>query len=92
MIIARWGEQAQQGGQHGMRKKKEKISFSRFQAGQMREMLVDMLLKNPELFEQLPGITAEQREAYERERRRMLERGNSSSGSGRGVCGAVCDS
>lgn len=75
-----------------MRKKKEKIAFSRFQAGQMREMLVDMLLKNPELFEQLPGVTAEQREAYERERRRMLERGNSSSGSGRGVCGAVCDS
>lgn len=75
-----------------MRKKKEKISFSRFQAGQMREMLVDMLLRNPELFEQLPGITDEQREAYERQRRRMLERGNSGSGSSRGVRSAVCDS
>lgn len=75
-----------------MRKKKEKISFSRFQAGQMREMLVDMLLKNPELFEQLLGITAEQREAYERERRRMLERGNSGGSGSHSVCGAVCDS
>lgn len=75
-----------------MRKKKEKISFSGFQARQMREMLVDMLLRNPELFEQLPGITAEQREAYERERRRMLERGNAGSGSGRSVRSTVCDS
>lgn len=75
-----------------MRKKKEKISFSRFQAGQMREMLVDMLLKNPELFEQLPGITEEQREAYERQRRRMLERENSGGSGSRSVRGAVCDS
>lgn len=68
-----------------MRKKKEKISFSRFQTGQMREMLVDMLLKNPELFEQLPGITAEQREAYERERRRMLERASNHRSTGHGA-------
>lgn len=42
--------------------------FSPFQASQMREMLLEMLLKNPELFEQLPGLTAEQREIYERMR------------------------
>ena len=41
-----------------------KVHFSPFQASQMREML----LKNPELFEQLPGLTAEQREIYERMR------------------------
>lgn len=73
-------------------RKKRKLSFSQFQGSQTREGILNMLLQDPELFEQLPGITAEQREAYEKERRRMLERGNSSSGSGRGVCGAVCDS
>ncbi len=45
-----------------------KVHFSPFQASQMLEMLLEMLLKNPELFEQLPGLTAEQREIYERMR------------------------
>lgn len=52
----------------------EKSSFSEFQAKQMYEMLMDMLLKKPELFEQLPGVTAEQRASYERMRADFLKR------------------
>lgn len=51
-----------------------KSSFSEFQAKQMYEMLMDMLLKKPELFEQLPGVTAEQRASYERMRADFLKR------------------
>ena len=51
-----------------------KSSFSEFQAKQMYEMLMDMLLKKPELFEQLPGVTAEQRASYEHMRADFLKR------------------
>lgn len=51
-----------------------KSSFSEFQVKQMYEMLMDMLLKKPELFEQLPGVTAEQRKSYERMRADFLKR------------------
>ncbi len=44
----------------------EKSSFSEFQVKQMYEMLMDMLLRDPELFEQLSGVTAGQRKSYER--------------------------
>ena len=52
----------------------EKSSFSEFQVKQMYEMLMDMLLRNPELFEQLPGVTAGQRKSYERMRADFLKR------------------
>lgn len=52
----------------------EKYSFSEFQVKQMYEMLMDMLLRNPELFEQLPGVTAGQRKSYERMRADFLKR------------------
>lgn len=52
--------------------RKKKISFSPFQASQTREGILDMLLKDPELFERIPGVTAEQREAYEQKRKRVL--------------------
>lgn len=51
--------------------RKKKISFSPFQASQTREGILDMVLKNPELFEQMPGITAGQREAYEQKKKRV---------------------
>lgn len=51
-----------------------KSSFSEFQVKQMHEMLMDMLLRNPELFEQLPGVTAEQRKSYERMRTDCLNK------------------
>ena len=51
-----------------------KSSFSEFQVKQMYEMLMDMLLRNPGLFEQLPGVTAEQRKSYERMRADFLKR------------------
>lgn len=51
-----------------------KSSFSEFQVKQMYEVLLDMLLRNPELFEQLPGVTAEQRKSYERMRGDFLKR------------------
>lgn len=35
--------------------------FSQYQARQMYEMLSDMLLRNPALLDQLPGVTEEQR-------------------------------
>lgn len=66
-------------------RKKRKLFFSQFQGSQTREGILNMLLQDPELFERIPGITEEQREAYERQRRRMLERGNS-GGSGSVVC------
>ena len=53
-------------------RKKRKLSFSQFQGSQTREGILNMLLQDPELFERIPGITEEQREAYERQRRRML--------------------
>ena len=71
--------------------KKRKLSFSQFQGSQTREGILNMLLQDPELFERIPGITEEQREAYERQRRRMLERGNSGGSGSHSVCGAVCD-
>lgn len=73
-------------------RKKRKLSFSQFQGSQTREGILNMLLQDPELFERIPGITEEQREAYERQRRRMLERGNSGGSGSHSVCGAVCDS
>ena len=73
-------------------RKKRKLSFSQFQGSQTREGILNMLLQDPELFERIPGITEEQREAYERQRRRMLERGNSGGSGSHRVCGAVCDS
>ena len=51
-----------------------KSSFSEFQVKQMYEVLLDMLLRNPEPFEQLPGVTAEQRKSYERMRGDFLKR------------------
>lgn len=38
---------------------------------QTREGILNMLLQDPELFERIPGITAEQREAYEQKRRKV---------------------
>ncbi len=51
-------------------RKKQKSPFSPFQGSQAREGILNMLLQDPELFERIPGITAEQREAYEQKRRK----------------------
>lgn len=51
-------------------RKKQKLSFSRFRKPDPRGIL-NMLLQDPELFERIPGITAEQREAYEQKRRKV---------------------
>ena len=50
---------------------KKKIGFSPFQARQTLDALMEMILKDPELFEQLPGVTQEQREIYEQKRKMM---------------------
>lgn len=52
--------------------RKKKISFSPFQASQTREGILDMLLKDPELFERIPNLTEEQREAYEQKRKKAM--------------------
>ena len=52
-------------------RKKQKSPFSPFQGSQTREGILNMLLQDPELFERIPGITAEQREAYEQKRRKV---------------------
>lgn len=52
-------------------RKKQKLSFSPFQGSKTREGILNMLLQDPELFERIPGITAEQREAYEQKRRKV---------------------
>ena len=44
-------------------RKKRKLPFSQFQGSQTREGILNMLLQDPELFERIPGITEEQREA-----------------------------
>lgn len=51
--------------------RRKKLSFSPFQGSQTREGILNMLLQDPELFERIPGITAEQREAYEQKRRKV---------------------
>lgn len=51
-------------------RKKQKSPFSPFQGSQTREGILNMLLQDPELFERIPGITAEQREAYEQKKRK----------------------
>ena len=51
--------------------KKKKPYFTPFQGRQMYKAVMEMLLKDPALFEQMPGMTQEQRECYEAKRKRL---------------------